>query len=199
MKQILSESSAYSTLEEKAERVAAKAHQFQFRKDCVTPAICHPRNVVSQLREVGIKDQDIICAAWLHDTIEDSYLTAEYIREEFSPRIAGLVQRLTKNGDREQYKEVIKNSNYDVQIIKLADMVDNCSHLNDQILPKDLVKRKVDDCKTLYLSMAEKICPEFYSKLLDEIDGIEGFSKEKWRCDIDYYKTSRSRATEFRR
>lgn len=167
-------------IEEKAEKVAEKVHQFQFRKDYVTPAICHPRNVVSYLKQAGIKDQDIICAAWLHDTVEDTPLTLDYIRREFNKRITYLVEKLTKNGSRDQYKEIIKNSNYDVKIIKLADTVDNCSQLGDPILPKDLVERKVEDCEQLYLSMAREICPKFYSKLLDEIDGIEGFSKKDW-------------------
>jgi (p)ppGpp synthase/HD superfamily hydrolase len=170
----------YSKFEEKAEKIASKAHQYQFRNDNVTPAIYHPRNVVTYLKQIGIENQDIICAAWLHDTVEDSYLTIDYIKKEFNPNIARIVQKLTKNGDREQYKETIKNSDYPVQIIKLADMIDNCSHLDDARLSKDLVKRKIDDCKILYLPIAEKICPEFYSRLLDEIDGIEGFSRIDW-------------------
>ena len=167
-------------LKEKAERVASKAHQFQFRKDFVTPAICHPRNVVSYLKEIGINKKDILCSAWLHDTIEDSYLELSYIEKEFGPNVARIVQKLTKDGDREKYKYVIKNSDYDVQIIKLADTLDNCSHLDDPCLPRDLAERKINDCRSLYLPMAQRICPRFYSMLLER---IEGFSKKDYRCD----------------
>jgi len=167
-------------LVKKAEKVAMKAHQYQFRKDGVTPTICHPRNVVNYLKQIGIKDENELSAAWLHDTVEDCNLTIEYIKKEFNSHVSYLVGKLTKDGDKEEYKETIKNSGYDVQTIKLADMLDNCSHLDDHHLPKDLVKRKVYDCENLYLPMAERICPKFYSMLLDKIDGIEGFSKEKW-------------------
>lgn len=171
-------------LVKKAERVASKAHQFQFRKDHVTPAICHPRNVVNYLKGIGIADEDILCSAWLHDTVEDCSLPLDYIGKVFGSKIKRIVKKLTKDGNREKYKKVIKNSDYDVQIIKLADTLDNCSHLDDPCLPKDLVERKVNDCKSLYLPMAERICPRFYSMLLERINGIEGFSKKDWKSKV---------------
>jgi GTP pyrophosphokinase len=173
----------FEELEEKAEKVASKAHQFQFRKDGVTPAICHPRNVANYLKQIGINNENTLAAARLHDTVEDCNLTIGYIKKEFNPHVAYLVEKLTKNGDREEYKNTIRNSDYEVQIIKLADILDNCSHLDDPCLPKDLVERKINDCKSLYLPMAERICPTFYSMLLDRIDGIEGFSKKDWKSD----------------
>ena len=89
--------------------------------------------------------------------------------DEFNPRIAKFVQQLTRNVDREQYKKRIQNTDYAVQIIKLADTVDNCSNLAAPYLPEDLVRRKIEDCKSFYLDMAKKICPKFYSMLLESL------------------------------
>jgi len=165
---------------EKAKRIATEVHKNQFRLDKVTPYITHPENVVNLLIGVGIRNQDTLSAGYLHDVPEDTSMTIEYIGREFKPNIARIVRHLTKDVDREQYKERIKNADYDVQIIKLADILDNCSDLTAPYLPEDLVRRKIEDCKSLYLPLAKKICPEFYSMLLDRIDGINGFSKEDW-------------------
>lgn len=70
---------------------AVQAHAGQFRKGTKTPFIVHPMEVgviVSQMTT----EEDIICAAFLHDTVEDCpHVTVEDIRREFGDRIAELV------------------------------------------------------------------------------------------------------------
>lgn len=151
-------------LEKKARALAIKCHDGQFRKDGITPYIKHAEAVVNLLKEIGIKDENIICAAWLHDVIEDSNISKEEIAKEMNNKVADTVQKLTRDIDREDYKKRIQNASYEVQIIKLADMVHNCSELFDY-LPEKTIKRKVEDCKELYLNLAKIICPKFYSLL----------------------------------
>ncbi|MCK4429036.1 MAG: HD domain-containing protein [Candidatus Aenigmarchaeota archaeon] len=140
-----------------------KAHENQYRHDGIIPYITHPESVYNLLKEIGIENNNTLCAAWLHDTIEDCELTKEYIEYEFNSNIANLVAQLTKNCGREKYLERIKEADYDVQIIKLADIVHNCSTLNEA-MPKK-IKHKVEDCKELYFELSEKICPKFHYKL----------------------------------
>jgi len=156
-----------NSLVERAKKVATEAHKNRYRKDKVTPYITHPENVFNLLKSIGMSDQDILSAAWLHDVLEDTQITVEYIEKEFNSKIVKIVKQLTRDIDREGYKKRIQNANYAVQIIKLADTVDNCSNLSATYLPEKTVRRKIEDCKSLYLDLAQKICPEFYSMLLE--------------------------------
>lgn len=75
----------------KAIHYAVTAHAGQFRKGTQTPFIVHPMEVgviVSQMTS----DEEIISAAFLHDTVEDCPQVAiEDIRREFGDRIASMV------------------------------------------------------------------------------------------------------------
>jgi len=74
----------------KAILFATKAHAGQFRKGTNTPYILHPLEagiIVSHIKN----DEDLICAAILHDVVEDTDITTEIVKEEFNERIADLV------------------------------------------------------------------------------------------------------------
>ena len=73
---------------DRAAEFARKAHEGGFRRDKKTPYIVHPADVVARLKSWGITDEDILSAAWLHDTVEDTELTEkvyhlDYILSEF--------------------------------------------------------------------------------------------------------------------
>ena len=106
-----------------------------------------------------------MCSGWLHDGPEDTNMTIELIEKEFNANIARIVGQLTRDVDREAYKERIRTADYAVQIVKLADVVHNCSDLN-QNLPDKTIRRKVEDCESLYFELAERICPEFHEMLV---------------------------------
>ena len=70
---------------------AAAAHKNMFRKGSGSqPYIFHPLEVLS-LVSLMTEDEDILCAAVLHDTAEDTGTTLEEIRSEFGERVAALV------------------------------------------------------------------------------------------------------------
>jgi hypothetical protein len=72
--------------------VAAYCHQGQNRKSG-DPYITHPVAVASILAETGADDQ-LVCAALLHDVVEDTPYTQAALRERFGAEIAGLVDAL---------------------------------------------------------------------------------------------------------
>jgi (p)ppGpp synthase/HD superfamily hydrolase len=77
-------------------RFATTAHQLQTRKDGRTPYIAHPVAVLRRLSsDLGVEDPDLLCAAVLHDVIEDSGVTRAELQRRFGPRIAGWVGELT--------------------------------------------------------------------------------------------------------
>jgi len=156
------------SLVEKAKQVATEAHEGQTRKVGKEPYIVHPEAVYNLLVEVGIQDEDILAAAWLHDTIEDCGFTKEHIEGEFNANTARIVQALSRDGksreDRVEYNETIKNSDFAIQIVKLADTIHNCQTL-DEKLKRSTIQHKVDDCESVFLDLAREICPKFHELL----------------------------------
>ena len=153
-------------LEQKAKDLATELHEGQYRKDNITSYITHPEAVVQLLYEIGITDENTICAAWLHDSIEDCDITYNQIKEEFNEEIADMVQTLTRDVNREEYKQRIRDADYHTQMIKLADTIHNCETLTDSI-PEGTIRRKVDDSLNFYIPLAEEICPK-YAELLKQ-------------------------------
>jgi guanosine-3',5'-bis(diphosphate) 3'-pyrophosphohydrolase len=72
---------------------AAEKHKNQRRKDAeASPYINHPIALAAVLaNEGGVVDPDVLCAALLHDTIEDTETTADELRNTFGTAVAGFV------------------------------------------------------------------------------------------------------------
>ena len=73
---------------------AAKAHEGQTRSSG-QPYIIHPLSVSYILLELGM-DTDTICAAMLHDVVEDTPVTLEEVKKRFGQDVAMLVDGVTK-------------------------------------------------------------------------------------------------------
>ena len=69
---------------------AVRAHAGTERRGKGFPYIVHPMEAV-EIVATMTKDQELLAAAVLHDTVEDTDTTVEQIREEFGDRIASLV------------------------------------------------------------------------------------------------------------
>lgn len=76
---------------------AADRHRDQRRKGAgASPYINHPIYVAQLLSEVGgVEDIGVLCAAVLHDTVEDTETSEEELRREFGSRIARIVAEVT--------------------------------------------------------------------------------------------------------
>ena len=74
---------------------ALYAHGEQKRKDGL-PYIMHPVEVAMELARNGA-DEDLICAGFLHDTIEDAFITREQLSAAFTDKIADLVAADSEN------------------------------------------------------------------------------------------------------
>jgi len=124
---------------------AAKAHDGQHRKSSGAPYIVHPMGVVRILQKVGVKDKNVLVAAWLHDSIEDSNTTYNDLKKEFNKEIADLVKEVTsikKDLDKVGKplylaKKMVGMSN-GALAIKLSDMVQNTSDLSQMPAKKAL-------------------------------------------------------------
>ena len=74
---------------EKAYALAKDLHKNQFRKDG-TPYLSHPVEVALILTDLGF-DENVICAALLHDVVEDCDYSLEQIEVGFNRKIAEMV------------------------------------------------------------------------------------------------------------
>lgn len=79
-----------TTLLDRAIQFAVKAHAGTERRGKGFPYIVHPLEAVSIAATIT-PDQEILAAAALHDTVEDTHVTVDQIRSEFGDRIASLV------------------------------------------------------------------------------------------------------------
>lgn len=111
---------------------AARAHRHQLRKDAETPYAAHPFRVCLIVRHIfGIDDPQVLQAALLHDTIEDSTTDRDELIEQFGPEVAGWVATLSKDkrlpdDERETaYMDGLANAPLSVKLCKLGDIFDN--------------------------------------------------------------------------
>lgn len=127
-------------MEAKAKEFATKCHENinQKRKYTGEPYINHPASVVEIVRSVPNHTEAMLCAAWLHDTVEDTGVSLEEIQSEFGEEVATLVEMLTdvskpSDGNRAKRKELdrlhIANASAEAKTIKLADLIDNTSSI----------------------------------------------------------------------
>jgi guanosine-3',5'-bis(diphosphate) 3'-pyrophosphohydrolase len=123
----------------RAAAFAADKHRHQRRKDHArTPYINHPLAVARVLAEEGgVKDPEILAAAILHDTLEDTETTRRELEREFGARIAALVSEVTD--DKSLPKQRRKQLQIDhapmkskgAALIKIADKICNLRDLRD--------------------------------------------------------------------
>lgn len=93
LKSLLSKNHINIDMVEKAYSVAKQMHYYQMRKDG-TPYLSHPVEVAIILAELNF-DQDVICAALLHDTIEDCGYTVQKMQEDFNSNVAEMVDSVS--------------------------------------------------------------------------------------------------------
>jgi GTP pyrophosphokinase len=148
---------------ERAYELAATMHAGQARNSG-DPYITHPLAVATILAELGMP-HDVICAALLHDTVEDTSYTIEQMREDFGDDIAALVDGVTKldkvkYGDAAQAETVRKmvvamSRDIRVLVLKLADRLHNMRTL--RYLPRDKQERNSREVLEIFAPLAHRL------------------------------------------
>ena len=132
----------------KATQFAALKHCDQRRKDGKTPYIIHPISVAMILAEIGsIEDLEILSAALLHDTLEDTDTSAHELEKIFGSRVRIIVEELTDNdmltfSQRKQMQ--IDNAPYlskNATLVRIADKISNVSDVIENPPPEWNQKR----------------------------------------------------------
>lgn len=121
---------------------AAHAAVGQKRKYSGDDYIIHPGRVAAIVEKHGGTDE-MIAAAWLHDTVEDTDVTPELITEMFGDDVAAIVEGLTdvslpSDGNRAKRKSIDRmhsaSASTESQFVKCADIIDNSWDIADNDL-----------------------------------------------------------------
>ena len=117
---------------------AAHKHRDQRRKDLeASPYINHPITLANILCNEGhITDIGVICAALLHDTVEDTDTSAEELEQEFGGAIRNIVMEVTddKTLDKAVRKQhQIEHAVHISDRAKLVKLADKISNLRDMV------------------------------------------------------------------
>ncbi|MDO4567017.1 MAG: bifunctional (p)ppGpp synthetase/guanosine-3',5'-bis(diphosphate) 3'-pyrophosphohydrolase [Oscillospiraceae bacterium] len=150
---------------ERAHKLAKKSHEGQ-KRESGEPYITHPVAVASLLVDLGL-DTESICAALLHDVVEDTGVDLETIRHDFGEDIAELVDGVTKLGRipfssvEEQQAENLRkllfamSKDIRVMIIKLCDRLHNMRTID----AKPEMKRRATAYETMevYAPIAHRL------------------------------------------
>lgn len=119
---------------EQAMRLATSAHAGQVRQGSGAPYIVHLIETEQILHEeLGIRDLEVRAAALLHDLLEDTAVGYDVLYNTFGPRVAGIVDLVTKSEDeRLRAKRTwarLALAHDDVLYVKAADRISNLRSL----------------------------------------------------------------------
>ena len=166
------------TLILKAAHFAAKKHRDQRRKDKhASPYIIHPISVALEIAQIGgVDDPEILAAALLHDTLEDTDTKPEELEAKFGKKVCEYVldvtddKTLPKDERKRRQIEHAKKISKGAALIKLGDKISNVTDvINNPPEDWDINRRKE------YLDWAEKVidnCPKVNDRMENKFQEI---------------------------
>jgi len=150
-------------------KFASQKHFEQRRKNGVTPYINHPIEVAETLARVAdVSDPAILCAALLHDTVEDTDTSEAEIKQLFGEQIASLVMECTDNKslpkqERKRLQvEHAPHKSAGAKLIKLSDKISNVRDITENPPADWSTQRKIE-----YLDWSEQV-----------VSGLRGQNKD---------------------
>src|SRR5208282_5949880 len=148
---------------ERAYESAAYWHRDQKRRSG-DPYITHPLAVATILAELGM-NTETICAALLHDTVEDTPYTLTELRGEFGEDVSALVDGVTKldkvkygeSAEAETVRKMVVAMSRDIRVlvIKLADRLHNMRTL--RYLPRPKQEQKARETLEIFAPLAHRL------------------------------------------
>ena len=154
---------------------AFDAHKGQLRKGEKELYILHPLRVFTTLIELGITDADMLCAAVLHDTIEDCSITADEIADNFGKTVAELVLTLSEDKllnraeRKKQTLDKMKKASAKAKLIKAADRYDNLQDGFPCVWNTEKKLQYLKESKLLIEALTKNLYDDIYSRFVKEL------------------------------
>lgn len=170
----------------KAYKVAERYHRGQER-DEGGPYIIHCLRITNNLIEkLSIRKKEVLAAALLHDTIEDTKLTLNKVEKIFGRKVARLVANLTREhkgnteGNKYQrklrkHKEIIRRDK-NTRAIKTLDYLDNVRSW--ALIPRNhpsrgKFKRWFKEAKATYIPLAETVNRKIADEMMKALEKVK--------------------------
>lgn len=171
-------------------KLAEKYHKGQIHQPN-NPFIIHPLKVALALINLDIKNANMICAALLHDTVEDTNMTYDKIQKLFGKEVMEMVKGVTRKkagpeNEKERYlnkkkkfEETLQKSP-EIRTIKCADWLSNLT--DSSSIPKDhfwakKFPRWQKEVEDLYLPLALKTNRKIYNEMKKQQKIFEEYIK----------------------
>ncbi len=190
----MKEKSIDSSLLDRAILFAVKAHADTERKGKGFPYIVHPLEAMAIVATMT-SDQELLAAAVLHDTIEDTDTTMEQLCAEFGPRVAKLVETetdqhfsadkaLTWHQRKQESLNRLASASRDAMIVALGDKLSNMrgiandyAALGDEVWQRFHVKQR-DDHAWRFRQLVKVFAPladtPAYREFAELVDSVFG-------------------------
>lgn len=163
--------------------LARAEHMSQFRDSGASYYIHPVRTALILSEELGIEDPDLLCAALLHDVLEDGAVSEMRLESDFGSEVATIVKKLTRArpaGESEEEKKInkarkleeIAKENEKIRIVKLCDILDNMRSIDyiPEFSPaRNKVPRWKEELQNHVLPIAKNTNQILYNKLSDLI------------------------------
>lgn len=113
---------------DEALKFAVERHSGKTRKNSILPYSFHVIDVFNLLWSWRVRDVDVLCAALLHDVVEDTPCLPYEIEDRFGKKVMELVMELTFIPGlmtKQEYIDSFSAKSYNACLIKLADRICN--------------------------------------------------------------------------
>lgn len=184
---------------------SAAAHEGQ-KRQTGEPYFIHPCAVVNILVDLGFDDVSTLVAAFLHDVLEDTQVTADELEQKFGKEVLELVEGVTKldkikfvSAEDEQAENLRKMffamaKDYRVIIIKLADRLHNMRTL-DALKPEKQIKIATQSLK-IYAPLAGRLGLSFVKCELEDLAMRYLYPDDYYEL-VEYIKTKSKERQQF--
>jgi len=166
----------------KAIKFASKAHKKLDRDGSdALPYITHPIDVLNLLRyEADVHEEDVLCAAVLHDTLEESDVTEKQIEKAFGKQVLDLVKEVTREEPDVEMRKLpekelwkIRNEAMLLEIDKMSDnakkikLADRCSNLTAALKTRtgDKLERYVRQSQSILEHIDRSVSPPLWDRI----------------------------------
>jgi len=170
----------------KGELFAKKKHYGMMIKGSITPYSKHLEDVVNRLKSLGVIDEEILCAGWLHDVMNNTNTSFDDLFEQFGSKITVLVSSLSKDSSLSRkkqetaYVKQLKESSIDSKLILLCDISASLSDLKNNESSKSKKLRIVKQKRHYLATIKNDLMQDNnYPKIFSLIETINSILK-KW-------------------